>query len=241
MDTMVAIEFPDLSTRVVPAFSLPTTDAIAATDWREQTITPRAWATPAGTQSYTGLLQQAAEQTIWDALDGEWPCPECGTIVTPDNVMWALAHRGEDWPAQCVSCEGFADGIVDTASTYVAAVIAAGVTPRVAWLMGQAGVTLAEYLADPAAAVRGPKHSVKRGKTPVLASDEARQLLDAIDVSTVIGLRDRVLIGLMVYSFACVGAAVSMKVEAISPRIGAYGFGCTKMQQAARNAVPPQP
>jgi site-specific recombinase XerD len=32
---------------------------------------------------------------------------------------------------------------------------------------------------NPAAAVRGPKHSVKRGKTPVLAADEARELLDA--------------------------------------------------------------
>ena len=31
---------------------------------------------------------------------------------------------------------------------------------------------------NPAAAVRGPKHVVKRGKTPVLEADEARQLLD---------------------------------------------------------------
>ena len=54
---------------------------------------------------------------------------------------------------------------------------------------------------------------MKRGKTPVLVPDEARQLLDAIDVTTTIGLRDRALIGLMVYSFARVGAALSMKVE----------------------------
>ena len=66
---------------------------------------------------------------------------------------------------------------------------------------------------NPAASVRGPSHSVKRGKTPVLAPDEARQLLDAIDVSTPAGLRDRALIGLMVYSFARIGAALSMKVE----------------------------
>jgi integrase len=38
-------------------------------------------------------------------------------------------------------------------------------------------------------------------------------LLDSIDVSTDIGLRDRALIGLMVYSFARVGAALAMKVE----------------------------
>jgi site-specific recombinase XerC len=52
---------------------------------------------------------------------------------------------------------------------------------------------------NPAASVRGPAHSQRRGKTPVLAPDEAR-LLDSIDVTTHAGLRDRALIGLMVYS-----------------------------------------
>lgn len=67
--------------------------------------------------------------------------------------------------------------------------------------------------ANPAVSVRGPAHSVRRGKTPVLAPEEARALLDAIDVSTHAGLRDRALIGLMVYSFARVGAALAMRVE----------------------------
>lgn len=66
---------------------------------------------------------------------------------------------------------------------------------------------------NPAASVRGPSHKVRRGKTPVLEPSEARALLDAIDVSTIVGLRDRALIGLMVYSFARVGAALAMKVE----------------------------
>lgn len=68
---------------------------------------------------------------------------------------------------------------------------------------------------NPAASVRGPSHKVRRGKTPVLEPAEARKLLDAIDISTVAGLRDRALIGLMVYSFARIGAAISMKVEDI--------------------------
>jgi len=67
--------------------------------------------------------------------------------------------------------------------------------------------------ANPASSVRGPAHSVRRGKTPVLDPIEARQLLDAIDISTPVGLRDRALIGLMVFSFARVGAALGMKVE----------------------------
>uniref|UniRef100_UPI0004C3B414 tyrosine-type recombinase/integrase n=1 Tax=Sphingobium sp. DC-2 TaxID=1303256 RepID=UPI0004C3B414 len=66
---------------------------------------------------------------------------------------------------------------------------------------------------NPAASVRGPAHSQRRGKTPVLAPDEARALLDRIDVTTHAGLRDRALIGLMVYSFARVGAALAMRVE----------------------------
>ena len=66
---------------------------------------------------------------------------------------------------------------------------------------------------NPAASVRGPKHVVKVGKTPVLDPEEARILLDSIDVSTPVGLRDRALIALMVYSFARVGAALAVKVE----------------------------
>jgi integrase/recombinase XerD len=66
---------------------------------------------------------------------------------------------------------------------------------------------------NPAHAVRGPKHSQRRGKTPVLQADEARTLLDAIDATSLPGLRDRALIGLMVYTFARVGAAISMRVE----------------------------
>lgn len=66
---------------------------------------------------------------------------------------------------------------------------------------------------NPAASVRGPSHSARRGKTAVLAPEEARALLDSIDVSRPVGLRDRALIGLMIYSFARIGAALGMKAE----------------------------
>ncbi len=66
---------------------------------------------------------------------------------------------------------------------------------------------------NPAASVRGPAHSARTGATPVLDPAEARQLLDSIDVSTPIGLRDRALIALMVFSFARIGAALAMHVE----------------------------
>jgi site-specific recombinase XerD len=66
---------------------------------------------------------------------------------------------------------------------------------------------------NPAASVRGPAHSVRVGKTPVLDPAEARLLLDSIDVTTPAGLRDRALIALMIYAFARVGAALAMRVE----------------------------
>jgi integrase/recombinase XerD len=65
---------------------------------------------------------------------------------------------------------------------------------------------------NPALSVRGPKYVLRRGKTPVLTKDETRMLLENIDISSVMGLRDRALIATMVYSFARVGAVVGMRV-----------------------------
>jgi site-specific recombinase XerD len=66
---------------------------------------------------------------------------------------------------------------------------------------------------NPASPVRGPKYSVKKGKTAVLSAEEARKLLDSIDPSSAVGLRDRALIALMVYTFARIGAALKMRIE----------------------------
>ena len=66
---------------------------------------------------------------------------------------------------------------------------------------------------NPAGSVRGPSHVVTVGKTTVLDPEEARALIDSIDITTPAGLRDRALIGLMVFSFARIGAALGMKVE----------------------------
>jgi integrase/recombinase XerD len=66
---------------------------------------------------------------------------------------------------------------------------------------------------NPASSVRGPKHVVRRGKTPVLTADQARTLLDSIKIDSIVGLRDRALIGLMCYTFARVSAMTKMSVE----------------------------
>ncbi len=64
---------------------------------------------------------------------------------------------------------------------------------------------------NPAAAVRGPKHVVTKGATPVLTPAETRSLLDGIDAGSLVGLRDRALLSVMVYSFARVSAVVGMR------------------------------
>ena len=66
---------------------------------------------------------------------------------------------------------------------------------------------------NPAASVKGPKYSTRKGKTPILTAEETRALLNSIDTSHVIGLRDRALIAAMVFSFARVSAVVNMNVE----------------------------
>jgi site-specific recombinase XerD len=75
---------------------------------------------------------------------------------------------------------------------------------------------------NPAAAVRGPKHVVKTGKTPVLDAAEWRKLMDSIPTDTVRDLRDRALIATLTYSFARIGAALKMKVEDLQPRGSAW-------------------
>ena len=64
---------------------------------------------------------------------------------------------------------------------------------------------------NPAAAVRGPKHVVSKGATPVLTPAEARTLLETIDTDTLVGLRDRALLSVMLYSFARVSAVLGMR------------------------------
>ena len=90
---------------------------------------------------------------------------------------------------------------------------------------------------NPAAAVRGPKHVVTKGATPVLTAEETRTLLDAIDTGTVVGLRDRALIGVMVYSFARVSAVVGMRRQDYFPQ-GPRGWLRLHEKGGRRHDVP---
>jgi site-specific recombinase XerD len=71
---------------------------------------------------------------------------------------------------------------------------------------------------NPASVVRGPKHVVKRGKTPVLMPEEAHALFESIPADSLVGLRDRALLAVLIYSFARISAALSMRVEDYFPK-----------------------
>lgn len=94
-------------------------------------------------------------------------------------------------------------------------------------MLGDYLVTGQVIPANPFGPVRGPKHTVKKGKTPVLTAAEMRQLLDSIDFVanedgrkvrkpaadlTIADRRDRALIAVMAYSFARVSAVLGMNV-----------------------------
>ena len=133
----------------------------------------------------------------------------------------AYARAAEEFLVWCAAAG--VTSIVDVQPVHVATWIEAGTRELAApsvkqqlaalrhlfdWLVNGQVVSI-----NPAHTVRGPRHVVTCGQTPVLDPAEARALLDSIDTAKVAGLRDRALIGLMVYSFARIGAALGMTIE----------------------------
>jgi site-specific recombinase XerD len=122
---------------------------------------------------------------------------------------WVDQHRiGELADIEPVHVAAYIEGLQATAAKPTVKQHLAAIRMLFDWLI------IGQVLAvNPAHAVRGPKHVVRRGKTPVLTEEQARHLLESIDVTTLVGLRDRALIGVMIYSFARIGAVVAMRVE----------------------------
>ena len=71
--------------------------------------------------------------------------------------------------------------------------------------------------ANPSHAVRGPKHVVTEGLTTILDADQMKQLLDSIDLTSIVGLRDRALIGVMTATFGRVEATLGMNLADYFP------------------------
>ena len=64
---------------------------------------------------------------------------------------------------------------------------------------------------NPAASVRGERLQVVEGKTPEIGIEQARTLLRTLDATHVIGLRDRAVIGILIYTAARVGAVAKLR------------------------------
>lgn len=64
---------------------------------------------------------------------------------------------------------------------------------------------------NPAHSVRSERLQVIEGKTPEIAVEQARRLLRGIDTSHIVGLRDRAIIGILIYTAARVGAVAGLR------------------------------
>jgi site-specific recombinase XerD len=67
--------------------------------------------------------------------------------------------------------------------------------------------------ANPAREVKTEKFHRGEGKTPAISVDEMHELLESFNTESVVGLRDRALIGVMAYTFARVEAVVDLRVK----------------------------
>jgi integrase/recombinase XerD len=68
---------------------------------------------------------------------------------------------------------------------------------------------------NPAASVRAERYHVVEGKTPEIAAGQARRLLESIDTSDVVGLRDRAILAVLVYTAARVGAVAKLTLKSL--------------------------
>ena len=65
---------------------------------------------------------------------------------------------------------------------------------------------------NPILSLCAPRQSVTKGKTPTLSAEDAGELLRSIKTNNLAGLRDRALLGLMVFTFAHVAVALGVNV-----------------------------
>jgi site-specific recombinase XerD len=74
-------------------------------------------------------------------------------------------------------------------------------------------VTRHVIVLNPAASVRGERLQVIEGKTPEITIKQARILLASINEPDVVSLRDRAVIGILIYTAARVGAIAKLRRE----------------------------
>jgi len=68
---------------------------------------------------------------------------------------------------------------------------------------------------NPAASVRAERYAVVEGKTPEISAKQARDLLKSVDPSTLVGLRDRAIIAVLIYTAARVGTVAKLTLKSL--------------------------
>src|SRR5437667_688061 len=66
-------------------------------------------------------------------------------------------------------------------------------------------------LLNPALSVRGERYQVVESKTPEITVKDARTLLASMDTSRVVGLRDRAIVAILIYTASRAGAVAALK------------------------------
>ncbi len=65
---------------------------------------------------------------------------------------------------------------------------------------------------NPAASVRGERYSLTEGRTPQITVDQEKALLASIQTDDIVGLRDRAIVAVLVYTAARIGAVAGLTV-----------------------------
>ena len=94
---------------------------------------------------------------------------------------------------------------------------------------------------NPAATVRAERYQVVEGKTPEISAKQARRLLESIETSNLVGLRDRAVIAILIYTAARVGAIARLTLKSLmhdgsqyTLRLGSHGrFRCVTMSSSS--------
>jgi integrase/recombinase XerD len=74
-------------------------------------------------------------------------------------------------------------------------------------------VTRHAVVLNPALSVRGERYSVLEGKTPEITVKQARKLMHSIDTADIVGLRDKCIIAVLIYTAARVGAVSKLRLK----------------------------
>lgn len=90
---------------------------------------------------------------------------------------------------------------------------------------------------NPASSVKGPKHSPRRGKTPVLTAADTRRLFESIELETIKDYRDRAILGVLFYAWVRVSAVCKLDVGDYY-HVGKNSFVRFKEKGGKEHAIP---